>query len=724
MTTQDRPSLKPPVAERRPHVIEAHGDRRTDDWYWVRERDDPALAPLLEAENAYTDAATAHLEPLVDALYGEILARTRLSDVSYPAPRGEWAYYVRTVEGLQHAISCRRPRSAPLPPGVTGEEGAGDADEVVVLDENALAAGHDYLVVSDRALSPDQRLLAYAIDTTGYELMTVRIRDIESGEDLIDVIEGAYYGLCFSADNSTLFYTRPDSSHRPYQLWRHRLGTPTTEDVMVFEEPDERFFLGVGKSKDGTLVLVQLESSLTSEWRYIPAERPEAEPALLAPRRHGVLYAVEHHHGEVVIISNDGAENFALFAAPLSDPAPSNWRILLAERPDIRIEDLDVIDGYALLEERGNATTSIRLFPLAGGSEQLIEAEEAACAFLGPNLEFETTRVRYETTSLVEPRTLYELDLETSARQLLRRVEVPGGYDPANYVTARRFATSGDGTKVPLTLAWRADRPAGPGPAYLYGYGAYGASSDPVFNPGRPIHTLLDRGVVYVIAHVRGGEEMGRRWYLDGKLENKHHSFEDFLAAARYLVSEGYTTPERLVAHGGSAGGLLVGATVNLDPSAFGAIIAEVPFVDCLTTMLDTSIPLTTNEWEEWGDPLSDEKAYNWIKAYSPYDNVKATRYPRMLVTGGLSDPRVGYFEPTKWVQKLRAAHEENPERVLLRMELAAGHFGPSGRYDAWRKRAFTQGFALDAIGAGERIAPLEEAQAEEGGVAGLNTTS
>jgi oligopeptidase B len=706
---EETKDLAPPVAERRPHVIEAHGDRRVDDWYWVRDKSDPAVLSLLEQENAFTKKATAHLDPLAEEVYGEILARTKLSDVTYPAPRGEWAYYVRTQEESQHAIHCRRRSSAPLPLGLLEDAALDrdDPDEFVILDENELAEGHEYLVVGDRALSPDQRLLAYAIDTTGGELMAVRIRDLEEGKDLEDVIEGAYYGLVFAADNKTLYYTRPDESLRPYQLWRHRLGSPVEEDEKVFEELDERFFLGVEKTKDGSLVMIELESSLTSEWHYLPAEEPTALPRVVAERRHGVLYSVEHHGEDFVLISNDEAQNFALFRAPVASPGRENWEVLLPERTDIRIEHLDVISGYALLEERGNATTSIRLFPLSGGAEHLIEAPPAACAFLGPNLEFETAGVRYETTSLIEPRSTWRYDLTGKSAELLRQVRVPGGYDPANYRTEQRLVTSQDGTEVPVTLAWRTDRPAGPGPAYLYGYGAYGISSDPVFNQGRPIHPLLDRGVLYVIAHVRGGEEMGRRWYLDGKFEHKHHSFEDFLAAARFLVDEGLTTPDRLAAHGGSAGGLLMGGTVNLDPSAFGAIVAEVPFVDCLTTMLDTSLPLTTNEWEEWGDPLSDKAAYEWIKAYSPYDNVRNERYPKMLVTGGLSDPRVGYFEPTKWVQKLRAAHAENPTRVLLRVELAAGHFGPSGRFDAWQKRAFVLAFVLDAIGARKRLAPL-----------------
>jgi oligopeptidase B len=674
----------------------AHDDERIDDWYWVRDKDDPALMALLEEENAYTKVATAHLEPLIDKIYGEILARTQLTDVSYPAPKGQWAYYVRTSEGEQHSIACRRRLAAPLP---TPDGGRTDGDERVLLDENELAEGHEYLEVGDRALSPDQRLLAYGTDTTGGELMTLRIRDLETGRDLDDVIEDAYYGLAFAADNATLFYTRTDDTLRPYQVWRHRLGTPAEADVKVFEEADERFVLGVGTTKDEELICLQAQSNLTSEWQYIPAATPEAPPTVIEPRRHGVLYEIEHHRGDLLVLSNDGAVNFALFRAPLGDLARDNWQLLLAERDDVRIEQIDVIDGYVLIEERGHATSSIRVLPLAGGEERLIGAPAAGTAYLAQNLEFETTKIRYETTTLVHPRALHELDLETGADEVLRRQPVPGGYEPDDYRTEQRWATSLDGTAVPITLAWHAGRSPGPGPALLYGYGAYGLSVDPTFSTGHPIHPLLDRDVVYAIAHVRGGEELGRHWYLDGKLDKKHHSFEDFVAAARFLVDEGWARPEQIAAFGGSAGGLLLGASVNLDPDAFGAIVAEVPFVDCLTTMLDPSLPLTANEWEEWGDPVSSEDAYRWIKAYSPYDNVSARKYPKMLVTGGITDPRVGYFEPTKWVQKLRAAHPANVDRVLLRMELSAGHFGPSGRYEAWKKRAFVLAFVLDAIG-------------------------
>jgi oligopeptidase B len=525
------------------------------------------------------------------------------------------------------------------------------------------------------------------------------VRDLETGRDLDDVIEGAYYGLAFAADNETLFYTRPDETLRPFQVWRHRLGAPASEDVRVWEEEDERFFLGVGKTKDGELIVIEAASSLTSECHYVRSDAPASSPTVVTPRRHGVLYSIEHHDGELLILSNDEAVNFALFRAPLSATGRDRWQTLLAERSDVRLESVDIIAGHALVEERGHATTAIRVLPLAGGEPTMVEAPVGGAAHLAHNLEFDTTRIRYETTTLVQPRALHELDIETGENVVLWRQPVPG-YDPTHYRTEQRWAMSADGTKLPITLAWRADRPAEPGPAMLYGYGAYGLSVDGVFPAHRPIHPLLDRGVLYAIAHVRGGEELGRHWYLDGKLDKKHHSFEDFVAAAHFLVAEGLTTPSQLAATGGSAGGLLMGASVNLDPDAFGAILAEVPFVDCLTTMLDPSLPLTTNEWEEWGDPVSSEDAYRWIRAYSPYDNVQRRRYPRMLVTSGISDPRVGYFEPVKWVQRLRAASEDTAAGIYLKVELAAGHFGPSGRYDSWRRRAFVLAFVLDAIGA------------------------
>ncbi len=651
----------------------------------------------LEAENSYAAASTAHLESLVGAVYEEILARVQLTDVTYPETRAQWSYYRRTVEGLEHPISCRRPAGAPFP---SADPNVEDPDEAVVLDENALAKGHAYFHVGDSALSSDQRLLAYATDTSGAELYEIAIRDLESGKDLEERIVGAYYGVAFDADAATLFYTRPDDAMRPHQIWRHRLGSPQSDDNLVWQEDDERFFLSVGTTKDFELVVFSAESHVTSEHRVVPAGDAGREPVVVAPRRQGVLYSVEHAGGELLILSNEEAENFRLLRAPLADLGQKAWKVLLAHREDVRIETFDVVTGHVLVAERGHATTAVRILSLAGDAAHVIEAPDAGTVQLAQNLDFDAREVRYTTTSLIEPPTLHAYDLEVGSTTRLWRQPAPG-YDPSRYRTARRFATSGDGTEVPLTLAWRADRPERAGPCLLYGYGSYEHSSDPAYSSRRPIHPLLDRGVLFAIAHVRGGGELGRVWYLDGKLGRKRHSFEDFVACARLLVSEGLSTPAELAINGGSAGGLLVGASLNEAPELFGAVVAEVPFVDVLTTTLDVSLPLTVIEHEEWGNPISDEEAYFYIRGYSPYDNVVPLEaYPKMLVTAGLNDPRVSYFEPAKWVQKLRASDGGGGGQILLKTEMVAGHGGPSGRFRHWQEHALRLAFVLDATGA------------------------
>jgi len=695
--------LPPPSAERRPVILTAHGDKRVDDWYWLRERDDPALAELLDAEAAYLQAATEAVQPLIETVYRESISRVYLTDVTLPAPKGAWGYYERTVEGLEHAIHCRRPADAPPPPteppaGV-GPTAPADELEQILLDENLLAATADHFELGSLATSPDQRLLAYSTDVTGGERFTIRIRDLAAGDELDDKIDGAYYGLAFSLDGRTLFYTRPDRSMRPHQIWRHALGTPTGEDVCVWEEEDERFFLRVRATKDDSIIVLSAASAITSEARLLDAAEPEGEPLLVEQRRHGVEYSIEHHLGEILVLTNDNAKNFAVYRAPVKTLGRDHWRPLVAHRDDVRLESLDVVEGFALVHERGHASTAVRVVNLLSGVESVITPhEEAGVVNLAQNLDFSARRIRYATTSLATPVAVHDYDLGTGASNVIWRRRVRG-CEVADYRTERRWATSTDGTKVPITLAYRADRPCEPSMCLLYGYGAYEISSDPVFALNRSVTPVLDRGGCYAIAHVRGGGELGRAWYLDGKLGQKRHSFEDFIASARFLVDEGLTTPDQLVAMGASAGGLLVGAAANLAPELFAGIVASVPFVDCLTSMLDVELPLTMIEREEWGNPTDDADAYWWIKSYSPYDNVRPVRYPSMLVTGGLNDPRVGYFEPTKWVQKLRASHSDNAERVLLKMEMSAGHRGPSGRYRAWQDWALKLAFAIDVAG-------------------------
>jgi len=700
-------------------VLEAHGDRRVDDWFWLRQRDDPEVLALLRAENDFTERQMAPLAGLRDTLFDEIKARIVETDLSVPVRKGPWWYYERTVEGLDYPVHCRLPVQAPgrdpltppVPPEPAGPGAAPVApwpDEQVVLDENELAGTSAYLDVANIAVSPGHRRLVYGIDTTGDERFTLRVRDLELGADLDDVIEATSYGVAWSDDESTLFYTRPDAANRPHQLWRHRIGTARDTDVLVVEEPDERFHLGVGRTKDGAYVLVEMHSRVTSEVHAIASTAPESAPRVIEPRRQGVEYGVEHHDGTFLLLTNDGAENSRVVATSALDPGRHDWREVVPHRPDVRLEGLDVFAAHVALYERRQGALRIRVVALPAGpgrwGGELPEGSLVPCpetpsaSWGGPNPEFDTTTLRYEYSSLVTPRSVYDLDMDSGRAVLRKRQPVLGGYDPARYATTRVWALSPDGARVPVSVVARGDVPRdGSAPCLLYGYGSYEQSIDPVFSSVRL--SLLDRGVVFAIAHVRGGGELGRRWYEEGRMLAKPNTFSDFVACARALVTEGWTSPDRLVARGGSAGGLLMGAVTNVAPELFRAVVAEVPFVDCLTTILDDSLPLTVIEWEEWGNPVADPLVYAVMKAYAPYDNVRPGPHPELLVTAGLEDPRVGYWEPTKWVQKLRAADPDG--RVLLKVELDAGHAGPSGRYQAWRDEAFVLSFVLGAVGIG-----------------------
>lgn len=707
----------PPAPPRRTTVLRAHGDERVDDWWWLRDREDPGVIAHLEAENAYTEAMTAHLAPLRKRLYAEIVARIKETDLSVPVRKGPFAYYARTAEGQQYPIHCRRPATAAEPAGPQdgGPEPAEEPaeappDEQVLLDENLEAFGHDYFSLGSYAISPDHRLLAYGTDTSGAERFRVRVRDLETGDELPEVIEDTYYSLAWAKDCATVFYVRPDQATRPYQLWRHRVGTPASSDVCVYTEPDERFFLQVGTTKDERYVVMELSSQLTTEVHVLDAERPEDDLTVVEPRRHGVEYEVEHHAGQLLIVTNDGAPNFRLVAAPVGRPGAGAWRELLPYDPSVRLLGVDVFDRHLVLYERAGGLRRIRVADLGddpaavlggpggldpGRLHELPQAEAVSTSYGGPNPEFSSSTLRYEYTSLVTPRSVYDYDLSRRQATLRKRQPVLGDYDASRYRTERTWANA-SGVQVPVSLVFREGTPRdGSAPALLYGYGAYEASVDPTFSSLRL--SLLDRGFVIALAHVRGGGELGRPWYEDGKLMHKRHTFSDFIACGQHLVAEGWTSPERLVARGGSAGGMLMGVVANEAPELFRAIVAEVPFVDCLTTMLDDTLPLTVTEWEEWGNPKDDPEAYRYMKSYSPYDNVGGRRYPRLLVTAGLNDPRVGYWEPAKWVAKLRAAAPA--ASVLLKCELGSGHHGPSGRYHAWEEEAFVLSFVLESVG-------------------------
>lgn len=682
----------PPRAPRRPTPLTAHGDTRIDDWYWLRERDDPEVIGYLEAENTWAEQVMGHTAEFQDALFDEIKGRIQETDMSAAVANGPWWYYTRTIEGLQYGVHCRRRRRADEPAAAAMADTTG---EDVILDENALSTGHDYFALGAAAISPDHRLLAYSTDFEGDEVYTLRVRDLDTGTELADEIPGTYYGVEWSEDGQTLFYTVLDEAKRPWRIYRHGLGSDVDADVVVYEEEDEAFHVGVGKTRSREWIVLGSHSMVTSEVSVVPANDPTAQPRVVAPRRQDVEYDVDHHGDRFFIVTNDDAENFKLVEAPVEDPHPHNWRDVVAHRDDVRLLGVDAFAGHLVLYERAQALTRLRIMHLADGDVHTVGQPEPVHT-VGPGLnpEYETTMLRFHYSSLVTPDQAVDYDMETRDRSLVKQQSVLGGYDPANYATERLWAAAPDGTRVPISLAFRRDRDPG-GPLLLYGYGSYEHSIDPRFSSIRL--SLLDRGVAYAIAHVRGGGELGRRWYEDGKLLRKKNTFTDFVACADQLVTNGYTTPAGLVARGGSAGGLLMGAVTNLRPDLFAAIVAEVPFVDALTTILDESLPLTVIEWEEWGNPVASEEVYFYMKSYAPYDNVEAKDYPAMLVRGGLNDPRVGFWEPAKWVAKLRATKTDD-NALVLKTDMGAGHGGPSGRYDAWRDEAYVLAFILDAV--------------------------
>lgn len=682
----------PPSAERRPETLRAHGDERVDDWRWLRDRDDPAVLAYLEAENDYARAALAHTDALQRRLFDEIKGRIQETDVSAPVRKGRWDYFTRTIEGLQYAIHGRRRAGAP----------AGE-DEVVLLDENVLAEGHGFFALGALSVNPAQRMLAYSVDFDGSERFEMRFRDLNRGADVDDVVPDTYYGAAWASDDRTVFYTRPDDAMRPWQVWRHVLGTPASQDVLVHQEDDDRFYLDVERTRTGRYLIITAHSKITTEAWFVPADDPTAQPRVVEPRREGVEYFVEHHSSRTdgdrfyVVTNDEGAENFKLMLTPVASPGRAHWREVVGHRPDVRLDAVDAFADHLVLSERADGLEQMRVMSLRDDAEHVIEMPEPVySAGLGPNLEFDTRTVRYVYTSLATPTSSYDYDLDARVSVLVKRQPVLGGYDPSRFRTERLWATSGDGTRVPISLVARVDvEHDGDTPTLLYGYGSYESSTDPAFSSIRL--SLLERGWAFAIAHVRGGGELGRHWYEDGKMLRKRHTFEDFVACAQHLVDERYTSPSRLAARGGSAGGLLVGAVLNERPDLFRAVVAQVPFVDVVTTILDESLPLTVTEWDEWGNPVEDADVYRYMKSYSPYDNVRAQDYPAILVTAGLNDSRVAYWEPAKWVAKLRATKTDD-NMLVLRTEMGAGHGGPSGRYDAWRDEALVLAFLIDQV--------------------------
>ncbi len=689
-------SPAPPTVAARPVELTLHDDTRIDPWFWLRHRDDPDVIGYLEAENAYTSAALDHTKRLQDELFDEIKARVQETDVSAPVRFGPWDYFVRTFEGRQYAQHGRRPA------GVAPGDG-----EVVLLDENVLAGDSPYFALGGFAIAPSHDVFAYSTDYSGGERHTLRFRDARTGEDLPDEVEDVYYGLAWCDDSRTILYVRPDDTVRPFQIWRHTLGTDPATDALVHQEDDERFFIGVSRSRSGRYLFIASDSKITSEVHFLPSDDPTATPRVVEARTVGMEYAVEHHvdaeHGDrfFVLTNADDASDFKIMETPVATPGRDHWVDVVPHRSGTRVHDFDAFAAHLLVSERGGGLEQLRVRELGTGDEHVIEMPETVhTVWAGENPEYDSSVLRYGYTSLVRPTSAFDYDLATRSSTLVKETPVLGGYDADRFTSARLWATAPDNTLVPLSVVHRKDVPLdGTAPALLYGYGSYEYPVDPTFSSIRL--SLLERGFVFAIAHIRGGGELGRHWYEDGKLLHKRNTFSDFIACAEHLIAEGYTSSDRLGARGGSAGGLLMGATMVQRPDLFRAVVAEVPFVDVVTTMLDPSIPLTVTEWEEWGNP-NEADFYRYMKSYSPYDNVTATEYPALFVTAGLNDPRVAYWEPAKFVAKLRATKTDD-RLLVLKTEMGAGHGGPSGRYDAWRDEALVLAFLLDQLTGDDR---------------------
>ncbi|GAB2626645.1 S9 family peptidase [Novilysobacter erysipheiresistens] len=690
---QDLPA--PPDVAQRPHTVTApHGAQRQDEYYWLRDddRNDPAMLAYLNAENAYVDAAMKPLKPLEDALYEEIVGRIKQDDSSVPYRERGWWYYTRFETGQDYPIYARR-------------QGDMQAPEQVLLDVNQMAAGKDYFNVGDWETSQDNHLLAWAEDDVGRRQYVIRIKNLDSGEVFDDRITGTSGEMVWADDNKTLFYVENDpETLLTVRVKKHVLGTPASDDVLVYEEADDSFYMGIGRTRDDQYICIGVESTVSSEMRCAPAADPR-EFTVLAPRERDVEYDADHHGGRWVIRTNaDGAENFKLMTAPSDATSRAQWRQWIGHDEDVFIDGFELFDGFTAIGERSGGLERIRLLKgepgIADAPAEYVKVDESAYSMgLSVNSESDTDWLRYSYTSLTTPDTTYELNTRTGERRLLKQQPVIG-YDPSQYTTERLWATARDGVRVPVSVVYRKGFAKDGSAALLqYAYGSYGYSMDPGFN--LPVVSLLDRGMVYAIAHIRGGQEMGRKWYDAGKLLNKKNTFTDFIDVTRFLVDQGYAAPDRVAAYGGSAGGLLMGAISNMAPESYDVILSQVPFVDVVTTMLDASIPLTTNEYDEWGNPETSVESYEYMLSYSPYDNLDAQAYPAMFVGTGLWDSQVQYWEPAKYIARLRDLNTST-EPVLFRTNMDAGHGGKSGRFRRYRELAEMYAFMLDRLDVAE----------------------
>jgi oligopeptidase B len=687
-----RTDTRPPVARVIPRNLTEHGHTRVDDYFWLREREDPEVIAYLEAENEYTNAMMAHTEGMQEQLFEEIKGRIKQDDSSVPYREGNYYYYTRYEEGKEYAVFARK-------------RGSLDAAEEVMLDGNALAEGHGFFSVGTWQVTEDERLLAYAVDTQGRRFYSVRFKNLETGEILSDEIDSITPNIAWANDNRTLFYTKQDpETLRSFQIYRHVLGMDIENDELVYEESDTEFGTYIFKTKTKRYLMIGCSQTLSSEFHFLDANDPQGQFSVVLPREPDHEYSVDHFGEDFFFVTNDNARNFRLVRAPVTSPDRDHWEEVLPHREDVLLQSIEVFRDHLVVNERKDGLTQIRIKRWDGSGDHYLEfGEPAYASYVHVNRDIESGVLRYGYTSMTTPNSVFDYDMESRENVLLKQDEVLGGFSSEDYVTERRYATARDGIRVPVSIVYRVGTVLnGSSPLLLYAYGSYGASMDATFNAARL--SLLDRGVAYAIAHVRGGQELGRAWYEDGKLFNKRNTFTDFIDVAEFLVDEGYADPERLFAEGASAGGLLMGAITNMRPDLWRGIFAHVPWVDVVTTMLDETIPLTTSEYDEWGDP-NEREYYDYMLSYSPYDQVEAKEYPNILVTTGLHDSQVQYWEPAKWVAKLRAVKTDD-NVLILKTHMEAGHGGVTGRYRRYRDTAFQYAFLLDLAGLGEHLIP------------------
>jgi len=676
--------VQPPAAKIMEHKDTTFSDVRTDNYFWLRDRENKKVIDYLEAENNYTETMTRHTEGLQKSLYDEMVSRIKETDATVPYKSGTYYYYSRTEQGKQYSIHCRK-------------KGTTDAKEEILLDENELAKGHKYFDLGIFQVSPNHNLLAYSVDTSGSESFTIYVMDLKSGKILSDEISGTYYSLAWANDNKTFFYNIIDAATRPYKLFRHQLGAAQAEDELVYHEKDEKFFLNIQRSKSGSYLFLRLGSQITTEVHFLNADTPKDQFKLIAPRQNNVEYFVNHHTDYFYIRTNENALNYKLMKTRIKYLAKKYWEEVIPVRDNVTIDAVELFINQLVVFNREDGLVQVQVTNHSTGQTHPIKFEESVYnVFPSDNKEFEMQTLRFNYSSLITPNSVYDYDMVTKKRELKKRKEVGGGYAPENYHNKRIYAQASDGTEIPISIVYKKDmKKDGNNRVYLYGYGSYGYNIEPKFSSNR--FSMIDRGFIYAIAHVRGSSTMGRQWYEDGKLLKKKNTFTDFIACAEYLIKEKYTNSQKLAMVGGSAGGLLMGAVVNMQPDLFKAVVAQVPFVDVINTMLDASIPLTVIEYEEWGNP-NVEEFYHYMKSYSPYDNVQSKNYPHILITAGLNDPRVQYWEPAKWTAKLRALKTDD-NLLLLKTNMGAGHGGASGRYDYLKEVAFDYAFVLDRLG-------------------------